>query len=1296
MKEHELYWLRRIRQLPEHNMLEPLLQNAEQKHTDKRSRQCEVNEVLLDSIGARYGHTPADLFAFFLCIWKTVLYTYTSNGKFVVACPIDTAAWPQQSANSFFYPVEITSGSSFSELVFQAVAELKTARQYSRYDFTSLCGNLLRNTAYTERSLYAVACCMDDGPACPAPYQHFDFCLQIIPGEQHYSLRLWYDERCEDFLAQQLLENCFHLINTVLEHPHTSMAHISFTAGMEGYTREAMVGSPAPASTLTAWFEKKVMAMPAAIAVKYNDTMLTYQQLDRQATHIANCMMVKYGVVPGSMVGLMMHRSEKTVVAILGILKAGATYVPVDIHYPEARARYIIEDAGLSVIITDDPPLCHPYADIATLLDWEEAVRPVDTAGPTPFPDPERIAYIIYTSGSTGLPKGVQVTHANVISLLNNREFAGRFGPDDAWTLFHSVSFDFSVWEIFGALLLGGRLIVVPYETSRDMQQYLELLEKEQVTVLNIVPTVFTLLKTMVKNTALPGLRHLRYVIFGGEALEYSSLRQWVTQYPGIVLINMYGITETTVHVTFKEITLADISTGRCNIGKPLSSLYVYVMDGNMRPLPAGVRGELVIGGKGLSAGYLNKPELTSTAFISHPLARGGRLYKSGDLGSMMPNGEIIYEGRKDTQIKIRGFRIETGEIEKVLVRHADITDARVVLRKVNGESFLVAYFITTNLSGGDIKGWLKQQLPEYMVPSLLQPVLSFPVTMNGKLDLDRLPLPMVGNASVTTGEAYTPLQQELLAIWEQVLASGPLDIQQNFFEAGGHSLLANRICMEIQQRMGLKINPSQIFLYPTIGELSAVLDTNKQEQRPPSPEKSPLVSDFPASHAQMRMWSLQHLYRENHLYNIPVAYEIAGNVDMRRFGEAFGYLVRQHESLRTSFQISTDALIQVIAGPGEEDNIVCEDLCQDPRAEQRIAQYLEAEVLTGFDLSKPSLYRAKMVKTAPDRFIFFLTVHHIIADGWSIEVLINDLITFYNILLEDKIPVIRPFAIQYRDYSWWHNRLVNEKRESYRDFWSRYFAGYSSSILLAPDFPRAQVPSTSGALIELTLDTALSASLKELAASYHCSMFILLVAALDVLFLHTAGCRDITIGYPVSGRNYPEVGHLSGLFVNTQVLRTLISERETFIQLMERLQDNVLQTEKYQEYPFDLIVEDLDLQRVANRNPLFDVGFTWHAESDRRACKLAGCTITALRASQDTAKTDLWIHGTDMQGQLYLSMQYNLQLYKSSSILLLAERLKTLLEQIAKHPFSQVQDFNLSVLAMMDMAPALKIDLDL
>ncbi len=688
---------------------------------------------------------------------------------------------------------------------------------------------------------------------------NYPLTLIALPGEQ-LQVRISYDtSRFDDGTITRLLGHFQTLLEGIVANPEARVSQLPLLTEFE--KNQLLIDGHNPqvdypvTKCLHQLFEEQVKRTPEAVAVVYSDQQLTYNELNHRANQLAHYLQ-SLGVKPDQLVGICLERSLEMIVGLLGILKAGGAYVPLDPEYPIERLSFMLEDAQLSVLLTQQKlgeTLPQHQAQIIYLdTDWEKIAE----NSPSNLENritPDNLAYVIYTSGSTGKPKGVLVNHSNVVRLFAATDAWYNFNSQDVWSLFHSYAFDFSVWEMWGALLYGGRLVVVPYLVTRSPEAFYQLLCQEKVTILNQTPTAFRQLIQAEESQENLGNLSLRLVIFGGEALEINSLQPWFQRHGDQCpqLVNMYGITETTVHVTYRPLSMNDLNSTASVIGRPIPDLQVYLLDQHLQLVPVGVPGEMYVGGAGVTKGYLNRPELTTERFISSPfekdevipptpLNKGGnepsKLYKTGDLGRYLPDGNIEYLGRIDNQVKIRGFRIELGEIEALLASHPQIWETVVIVRDdATGDKRLVAYIVPQSektITINEIRQFLKAQLPGYMIPNAFVILDALPLTANGKIDSRALPPPESSSeASDKYAAPRTPIEDILVTVWSEVLKVEKVGINDNFFELGGHSLLATKLVAQIRDRLKVELPLRQLFNSATLAELAQGIEQLKQQK---------------------------------------------------------------------------------------------------------------------------------------------------------------------------------------------------------------------------------------------------------------------------------------------------------------------------------------------------------------------------------------------------------------------------------------------------------------------------------
>ncbi|MFP3377567.1 amino acid adenylation domain-containing protein [Bacillus sp. SIMBA_069] len=856
-----------------------------------------------------------------------------------------------------------------------------------------------------------------------------DFAVHIENLIDIDSLHVHIDYR-EELFSKEEIKRFFNVMLAIMENtfekPKQKVAEIEIISDED--KRKSLVEFNNPKLdfpsqvTIHELFEQQALNYPRDIAVTYGKEKVTYRELNERANQLAHYLQKK-GVRPDTLVGLCVERSLEMIVGILGILKAGGAYVPLDSTYPEQRLQYILEDASIQLFVTQESLkelkwLPENVESICLDRDQDEIGKESKTL-PVSDVSSQNLAYVIYTSGSTGNPKGVMIEHHNVIRLFKATDCWYQFNEKDTWTLFHSYAFDFSVWEIWGALLYGGKLVVVPYWISRSPKDFYQLLVKEEVTVLNQTPSAFRQLIQVCEQEDKNKNLQLRYVIFGGEALEPTSLLPWFQRYgeKKPQLINMYGITETTVHVTYYPITLDDVQhASRSNIGKRIPDLEVYILDAYQQPVPIGVDGELYIGGAGLARGYLNRPELTAERFIPHPFSSDpkARLYRTGDLARYLPDGNLDYRGRIDHQVKIRGFRIEIGEIESTLHTYASVKEAVVIVREDQpGDKRLVAYVI----GDGNVDAWreyLKAKLPSYMVPSGFVVMEAIPLTANGKVDREALPMPEEKQINSECVGPRNSNEQILTTIWKQVLGVKKVGIYDNFFEIGGDSILSIQIISQASQ-VGLKLTPKQMFECPTIAELAQVAIETQGVQA----EQGIVIGDVSLTPIQCWFFEQEHPHLEH--WNQSMLLRVKERLDVKLLEGAILNLLKHHDALRFQYkQLPNGTWRQ--RNEGTDELSVLHVVKRNQVNEKEWNTIIQEEMninQASFNLVTGPLMRVVYFEdnlTGNDRI--FWVIHHLVVDGVSWRILLEDLQTVYNQMKQGQEVRLPAKSTSFKDWS--------------------------------------------------------------------------------------------------------------------------------------------------------------------------------------------------------------------------------------------------------------------------------------
>ncbi|MBG7306221.1 pyoverdine non-ribosomal peptide synthetase PvdD, partial [Pseudomonas aeruginosa] len=1028
--------------------------------------------------------------------------------------------------------------------------------------------------------------------------------------------------------------------------------------------------------TLQQRFEEQARQRPQAVALILDEQRLSYGELNARANRLAHCLIAR-GVGADVPVGLALERSLDMLVGLLAILKAGGAYLPLDPAAPEERLAHILDDSGVRLLLTQGHLLerLPRQAGVEVLAIDGLVLDGYAESDPLPTLSADNLAYVIYTSGSTGKPKGTLLTHRNALRLFSATEAWFGFDERDVWTLFHSYAFDFSVWEIFGALLYGGRLVIVPQWVSRSPEDFYRLLCREGVTVLNQTPSAFKQLMAVACSADMATQQPaLRYVIFGGEALDLQSLRPWFQRFGDRQpqLVNMYGITETTVHVTYRPVSEADLEGGLVSpIGGTIPDLSWYILDRDLNPVPRGAVGELYIGRAGLARGYLRRPGLSATRFVPNPFPGGAgeRLYRTGDLARFQVDGNIEYIGRIDHQVKVRGFRIELGEIEAALAGLAGVRDAVVLAHDGVGGTQLVGYVVADSAEDAErlresLRESLKRHLPDYMVPAHLMLLERMPLTVNGKLDRQALPQPDASLSQQAYRAPGSELEQRIAAIWAEILGVERVGLDDNFFELGGHSLLATRVISRVRQEQQLDASLKALFERPVLEAFAQGLErtTDAVSTIPLADRQQPLALSF----AQERQWFLWQLEPESAAYHIPSALRLRGRLDVDALQRSFDSLVARHETLRTRFRLEGGRSYQQVQ-PAVSVSIEREQF-----GEEGLIERIQAIVVQPFDLEREPLLRVNLLQLAEDDHVLVLVQHHIVSDGWSMQVMVEELVQLYAAYSRGLDVVLPALPIQYADYALWQRSWMEAgEKERQLAYWTGLLGGEQPVLELPFDRPRPARQSHRGAQLGFELPRELVEAVRALAQREGASSFMLLLASFQTLLYRYSGQADIRVGVPIANRNRVETERLIGFFVNTQVLKADLDGRMGFDELLAQARQRALEAQAHQDLPFEQLVEALQPERNASHNPLFQVLFNHQSEirSVTPEVQLEDLRLEGLAWDGQTAQFDLTLDIQEDENGIWASFDYATDLFDASTVERLAGHWRNLLRGIVANP---------------------------
>ncbi|MEH1976431.1 MAG: amino acid adenylation domain-containing protein [Nostoc sp.] len=1095
---------------------------------------------------------------------------------------------------------------------------------------------------------------------------------QGLTGEWEYATDLFAAKT-----IQKMAEHFAVLIKEIVDNPQQKINTLTLIAEDERQQlqnwNQTQTDYPLN-QTLVELFETQVAKNPNNLALVFESQSLTYQQLNQKANQLAHYLIQNHQIQPDTLIGICVERSLEMIIGVLGILKAGGAYVPIDPNYPKERIEFMLEDSGISVLLTqsfllNQLPLAKLKHQIICLDEETFAGELIDN--PHPQSTVDNLAYIIYTSGSTGRPKGVMIEHRAIVNLSLAWAETFQVKHHSRWLQFGSFSFDLSIGEIATALSAGACLYLANKETLLPSQTLVDWLRDHKISHFTLSPSALSVLP----QASLPDLQA---VIVGGEACSAELVAEWGAKRR---FFNCYGPTESTV--------IASISSCKPNgkkpsIGQPLSNICIYILDAHNQPLPPGIPGELCIAGVGLARGYLNRPDLTADKFIEVKLfAKTERIYKTGDLARWNYDGNLEYLGRIDAQVKLRGFRVELGEIESLLLQHPLVKEAVVILDETDNNPKLVAYLTATEKSinlGGQLKDYLKIRLPNYMVPSQIMVLDQLPLTPNGKLDRRALPAP--DTATSTNFEMpVTPTEELLATLWQTLLKAKSVGRRDNFFELGGHSLLATQLVARIRDTFKVEMAVRKVFEQSVLSELATEIDQAGGAMAlpaiAPQPENAPKTLSF----AQSRLWFLDQLEGTgtSATYNMSTALQLDGKLNIEALRASFDYLLDRHTILRTYFPALAGEAQVVVQNLEDIEVLAIVNLrrCSlpqaslDPQTQAETGQQLaNTHAQEPFDLNTGPLFKAKLLQLSEQKNVLLINMHHIISDGWSMGVFKREWEQAFAAFAAGYAPNLPPLPIQYSDYAAWQRSwLQGEILETQENYWKRQLGDAPRLLDLPTDHPRPAQQSYQGGREEYRLSHEVTQKLKAISQKHRVSLFMTLLTAFSILLSRYSRQEDLCIGSGIANRTHSNTESLIGFFVNTLVLRSKIKPEQSFSELLQQTRQTCLDAYAHQDIPFEYLVEQLQPERSLSHNPLFQVMMVLqNTQEAGKNVSLPGIDIQYLEQSLPFAKFDLTLDFCERGDQLHCMWEYATDLFEAETIQRMAGHFEILLEAIIQN----------------------------
>ena len=1297
LQQHRDYWHTQFAAGVPKLELYPDLPRPAVKTYNGSSVSLQVDAALQQALITLGRQQDASLFMVLLAALHALLYRYAYQEDLVIGTPIAGRDYVELEDQLGFYintlalRTQFSGTGTFTELLQQVRKTVLDGFEHQVYPFDRLVNELQLERDTNRSPLFDVVLVLQNagmGQAYTAPEglsvssypfssstTKFDLIFNITETAEGLQLLLEYNtDLFREGRVQRMLAHYKNVLEGIVRNSNTALTAMDILSASEKqallYTFNDTVVPYATNGTLHGLLETQAALTPDNIALRLDGAEMTYAELNSKANQLA-AYLIEKGIQSSNNVGLITGRGFNMIIGLYGILKTGAAYVPIDPAYPEDRQLYIMGNSGVSLVLTDQADAVAADAvDITTVLG---AAYPDHNPGIVK--NSKELAYTIYTSGSTGRPKGVMIAHHAAVNLVAwvNKRF--NVNEQDRLLFITSMCFDLSVYDIFGILAVGGTVVIARQEEVTDVEKLRQLMLEERITFWDSVPTTMNYLVNEIAETGLPYQQNdLRVVFMSGDWIPVN-LPQRIKQYfPQTQVISLGGATEGTVWSNYYPVEKDMSAQLSVPYGKPIDNNFFYILDEHLNPVPQGVVGELYIGGAGVAEGYANDTEKTAYSFVADPFNTqlGSRMYRTGDLGRMMEDYNMEFMGRKDHQVKIRGFRVELGEIKNVLSQHADIKETVIIAETdAGGNKYLVAYLVAQqSLDLAAVKEHAGRHLPDYMIPGCFVCLDALPLSSNGKIDLKALPAP--GEAAFTGVQYQAPrnaTEEILVTIWQEVLGKPRIGVKDNFFETGGHSLNATRVISRVAQQLNVKLALRDLFVHPTIEALAALV-SNTANNNAQAITAAAARQYYPVSHAQKRLWLLEQAADGLTAFNITRALKISGWLDTAALTKAFNHLLERHEILRTRFAEVQGMPVQQVQEP-VATAIPVKDLRTENDRELLLNMLLAEAANHSFDLANEQLIQCTLFRLEDRQHVLLINLHHIITDGWSLEVLTKEWLALYQHYTTGAPHNLAPLTLQYKDYAVWHNQELSGSRAAQlQAYWWKQF-NELPPVLALPTKQRPAVKTYNGNDLTFEIDNTLVKALQPIMRQHNSGLFTGLLTAVKVLLYRVTAQEDITIGSVHAGREDAALEQQVGLYANTLALRTLLQGNDSFVQVLEKVHETMLGAYEHQAYPFDRLVSDLQLSRDESRHPLFEVyaDLLNIGAVDVQQNQPDALQITELEAGGATSKYDLSFRFYDAGETITTVLEYNTDLFEAHTIAQIRDTFLELLTALVRQP---------------------------
>ena len=1258
--------------------------NNTREHKGSRMRFSLEEEtfIKLKRMSEQSGTT---LFVTLLSIYKIFLSKYTGQKDIIVGSPFNVRAQKELKGNIGMFVETLPirsypdSEKSFYEYVQEVSNQVSKMIEHHEYPLEHLLEKLelhysqginpLFDTMFSIQTADMIQINNNNLVIKPIEIKtditKFSMMISAVEYEEYLSLELEYNTALfTRKTAERMAGNIITLIRTIANNPHDLLGNFGFMtkeqiSNIVSEINNVQTSYPKERS-LVSIFEEQVLKNPSNIVIHQNNQKISYDELNRNANKLARFIKNNELIKDGAIIAILMDRSIEMITSMLAVLKAGCTYLPIDPNYPKDRIQYMLKDSGACLVLTQKS--LTPDANVVKYLDVADIdISMLEDSNLNTHLDSMAIAYIMYTSGSTGNPKGIKNYHYNISRVVKNTNYL-QIKESDIILQLANTAFDGSTFEIYAALLNGAQLSIIDQKDALNINKLSNFIVDNKITVLFLTTALFN---TLIDVNSLC-LKNTRKVLFGGEKESVQHVKRALNVLGPNKIIHVYGPTESTVFATYYPVNELDDSSLNVPIGKAISNTSTYVLDENLKLQPIGVPGQLCLSGDGLAEGYLNNPILTKEKFIENPFLKNSRLYLTGDLVKVLPDGNIEYINRMDQQVKIRGYRIEPGEISQHLMQHHAITEALIVPYQdgINNNQLCAYYVANKMISPSELKEFLQAKLPYYMVPSHFIELSKFEVTLNGKIDVKALPLPDGENNLYIPPK--TSIEKKLAVLLGELFNQEKIGRNDDFFELGGHSLKAMVLIAKIQKEFNVEFTIQDIFAHSTLKKMANnIMRAKKSYQNPIVPVEKKL--NYKVSSAQKRLYLISQANPDKVIYNIPTVFEIEeGQLDIDRLREAVDKLIQNHEVLRTSFTMEKGEILQQVHAtviPNFEYLVT----------EQENVNEIISNWVRPFDFEDQSLIRVCVVEISKLRKqILLMDIHHIIVDGISLNILLEDLMKIY------RGEEVNPTHLKFKDFVYWHEEYRNSEAFKEKEiYWENKFKGEIPTLNLKEDYVRPKRPTFKGSRIYSKLDSEVTHQLEQISRSYKTTLFTTLLAIYNTFLFKYSGQEDNVVGTPVSGRQYSDTEVMTGMFVNTLPLRNHPTADKTFEVFLKEVTKTVFKDFENQDYLLENLIQKIDSSRDINRNPLFNTMLVLQ-NMEQSDFNLEGTKLKKIDIQHPVAKFDLSVGFVQQDDGLHSEWEFSSDIFKKETIERMSSHFNTLVEEIVKNPKLKLSQLNM------------------